>query len=125
MIVDSAFCIALIPYIFFGIAAHAVLDRFGCDEMLAALDSLAESRQQLLRWLAHEARVPLNSLHMGLELLNDSASPVRLALPKGHDDLETLSQCGSAAEALIAVLSDVLDLKCVRRGCGLRDGSKE
>ena len=96
------------------------MDRLGRHELASAMGAvaeahakLAESRQQLLRWLAHETRVPLNSLYMGLQLVNGDASDVRRALPPSNEDLATLKLCGSAAEALISVLSDVLDIRCV------------
>jgi hypothetical protein len=73
----------------------------------------AESRQDLLRWLAHETRVPLNSLYMGLQLLSHPQSALSAALPARHDEITTLSHCRSASEALISVLSDVLDLRWV------------
>jgi len=96
LIVDSVMCVVLLPPIMIGFAANIIVDRFGRDDVACALTELAESRQQLLRWLAHEARVPLNSLYMGLALLNDESSALRRALPADHDELTTLGQCGSA-----------------------------
>jgi hypothetical protein len=80
--------------------------------------------------------VPLNSLFMGLEvrrsnihcffallpfhsrsplaqLINSDRSDIQRRLPASADELVTLKLCGSAAEALMAVLSDVLDLRQV------------
>ena len=78
----------------------------------AAHRSAADGREQVLRWLAHEARVPLNSLYMGLQLLNAPGSAFRILLPPTHEDGSTLDMCCSSAEALLGVLSDVLDLRC-------------
>jgi signal transduction histidine kinase len=77
---------------------------------LCRFRSVSASRQDMLRWLAHETRVPLNSLFMGLQLLSLPQSAMNAALPPDHDEILTLGHCRSAAEALIAVLSDVLDL---------------
>lgn len=47
--------------------------------------------------------------------MNAEGSDVRQALAPTNEDVATLKLCGAAAEALIAVLSDVLDLRYVAR----------
>lgn len=47
---------------------------------------------------------------LAMQLLNSRDGSLRRTLPPHHEDVTTLSQCCSAAEALIGVLSDVLDV---------------
>lgn len=138
---DAAFFFSLYMIALLSVSASIIVDRLGRADLAAVLrqqaganQALAESREQLLRWLAHEARVPLNSLYMGLQvgwyscrsvscgqeprahasatpqLLNSREGSLRKTLPPQHEDVTTLGQCCSAAEALIGVLSDVLDV---------------
>ena len=109
--IDAIVCASAVPGTVLGLAANAIVGYFAgelASESLQAVAAahmrVAESRKQLLRWLAHEARVPLNSLFIGLELLNDPASAVRAALGSDHDEVTTLGLCGSAAEGLLAVV---------------------
>lgn len=88
-IADLIQCLALVPLVGVGVVANIVIDQFARNEVAMSLkrmagepkrrrvcvlvsgvdhESVADSRQQLLRWLAHEARVPLNSLAMGLKV---------------------------------------------------------
>ena len=48
---------------------------------------------------------------MGLQLLNAADGDIRRLLPGSHEDVSTLDMCCSSAEALLGVLSDVLDLR--------------
>lgn len=66
-----------------------------------------------MRWLAHEALTPLNSLFMGLQILNSPNGPVRMHLPPGHEDHATLDMCCSSAEQVLGVLVSALELRCV------------
>ena len=45
-----------------------------------------------------------------MQLLNSDDSSLHQTMPPVHEDIAILNQCCSAAEALIVVLSDVLDL---------------
>lgn len=140
VLADATFVLALYPIALLGVSASIIVDNLGRADLAAVLrqqaganQALAESREQLLRWLAHEARVPLNSLYMGLQvrpesddtlrstqntapcihdmkLLNSDDGSLRRMQPVPHEDVKTLSHCCSAAEALIGVLSDVLDV---------------
>lgn len=109
--IDAIVCASAVPGTVLGLAANAIVGHFAGElsseslhAVAAAHMRVAESRKQLLRWLAHEARVPLNSLYIGLQLLNDPASAVRAALGSDHDEVTTLGLCGSAAEGLLAVV---------------------
>ena len=76
VLADAAFFFSLFPLALLGVSASIIVDRLGRADLAAVLrqqaganEALAESREQLLRWLAHEARVPLNSLYMGLQVI--------------------------------------------------------
>ena len=65
-----------------------------------------------------------------MQLLNSRDGSLRRTLPPHHEDVTTLSQCCSAAEALIGVLSDVLDVskmdsQGVKVGKGALSGTSE
>ena len=56
--------------------------------------------------------------------MNSKDATLRRVLPPQHEDVTTLSQCCSAAEALIGVLSDVLDVSKMDSQ-GVKVGARE
>lgn len=68
-----------------------------------------ESRLMFLRYVFHEVRVPLNSVSLGLQLLQESDSV-------GEQDKETISMMREATGFMAETLNDVLSLQKIEEG---------
>jgi signal transduction histidine kinase len=69
----------------------------------------AESRLMFLRYVFHEVRVPLNSISLGLQLLDDS-SWLHI------EDKETITMMTDATKFMAETLNDVLSLQKIEEG---------
>lgn len=69
-----------------------------------------ESRLMFLRYVFHEVRVPLNSVALGLQLLQDSSSNF------SEEDRETISLMREATGFMAETLNDVLSLQKIEEG---------
>ena len=70
-----------------------------------------ESRLMFLRYVFHEVRVPLNSVVLGLQLLQDNE-----ALVQRESDRETLHMMKDATSFMAETLNDVLSLQKIEQG---------
>ena len=84
--------------------------------LIAAQQALAEerlandSRRSFLKYLFHEVRSPLNSLTMGIEILERNSSNL------GEEANESLVMMRGASEFMASTLNDVLSMQKIEEG---------
>lgn len=80
---------------------------------LSQQDELAKTRELLTSYIYHEIRVPLNTVILSVDLLEDNFS---LNKHLSKDENETFEQVKSGLAAVNAVVNDALDIRRLEEG---------
>ena len=117
-VIDAAVTILTFQFLSLAIKAlyAAVLMDLYQSALIATQDALDreraanESRRNFLKYLFHEVRSPLNSLSIGIEILERSAPTL------GEEANESLQMMRGASEFMASTLNDVLSMQKIEEG---------
>jgi signal transduction histidine kinase len=72
--------------------------------------SINEARRNFLKYISHELRSPLNSLTIGIDILENSEG-------RTESDLESLGLMKDASSFMSDTLNNVLSIQKIEEGC--------